>query len=225
VRSPLLVIGGIVMAYLLSPTLSILFIVILPLIIGSIILVLNRSVPLYTQVQKRLDRVNTVMRENLLGVRVVKSFNLEASQFARFSQVNDGLTGDNIRAQNLTFLLMPVVTLVMNFSVVFILWYGGGMVVAQGFELGKIIAFVNYLIQITRPPRRASTKSLPCSRPSAPRSSLKSRAITISNSKMSAFATVTAASQSLKTFHLRSARARAWVSSVRPARARARWSA
>ncbi len=149
VRSPLLVLGGIVMAYLLSPTLSILFCIILPIIVASIILVLNGSVPLFTQVQKRLDRVNTVMRENLLGVRVVKSFTMEDNQFKRFNQVNDDLTDHNIKAQNVTFLLMPIVTLVMNFSVVFILWFGGNMVISQNFEIGKIMAFINYLIQIT----------------------------------------------------------------------------
>ena len=149
VRSPLLVLGGIFMAYILSPTLSILFCIILPIIVCSIILVLNSSVPLFTQVQKRLDRVNTVMRENLLGVRVVKSFTMEDNQFQRFNQVNNELTDNNIKAQNVTFLLMPIVTLVMNFSVVFILWFGGNMVISQNFEMGKIMAFINYLIQIT----------------------------------------------------------------------------
>ena len=149
VRSPLLCLGGILMALLLSPSLSLLFVVILPLIVGAIILVLNGSVPLFTKVQQQLDRVNTVMRENLLGVRVVKSFVMEDNQFKRFNLVNDDLTDKSIRAQNVTFLLMPVVTLVMNFSVVFILWFGGRMVISQNFEIGKIMAFINYLIQIT----------------------------------------------------------------------------
>lgn len=149
VRSPLLCLGGILMSYLLSPRLSLIFCVIVPIIAASVYLVLNQSIPVFTQVQTRLDRVNTVMRENLLGVRVVKSFAMEEKQFERFDGVNDDLTEKSIRAQNMTFLLMPVVTLLMNLSVVVILWSGGRMVILQGFEVGKIMAFVNYMVQIT----------------------------------------------------------------------------
>ncbi len=149
VRSPLLCLGGIVMSYLLSPRLSLIFCVILPILIASIYLVLIKSIPVFTQVQIRLDRVNTVMRENLLGIRVVKSLALEPEQFERFTRVNDALTEKSIHAQNMTFLLMPVVTLLMNASIVFILWAGGNMVILHDFEVGKIMAFVNYMVQIT----------------------------------------------------------------------------
>ncbi|GAP15708.1 ABC-type multidrug transport system, ATPase and permease component [Longilinea arvoryzae] len=149
VRSPLLCLGGIVMSYLLSPQLSLIFCVILPILIVSIYFVLLKSIPVFTQVQIRLDRVNTVMRENLLGIRVVKSLALEPKQFERFTGVNDALTEKSIQAQNMTFLLMPVVTLLMNASTVFILWAGGNMVILHNFEVGKIMAFVNYMVQIT----------------------------------------------------------------------------
>lgn len=149
VRSPLLVIGSIFMAVLLSPKLSLLFCVVLPLISASIILVIQYSVPLYSRVQARIDQINTVMRENLLGIRVVKSFTLEQHQFERFSAANVELTGESIQAQNVTFLMMPATTLVMNLSVVAVLWFGGHMVQGQKLEIGKIMAFVNYLVQIT----------------------------------------------------------------------------
>ena len=89
------------------------------------------------------------MRENLLGVRVIKAFNLEDKQNAFFSKVNTEFTEKSIQAQNLTFTLMPIATLVMNLSVVAILWFGGNMVVSGNIETGKIMAFVNYLVQIT----------------------------------------------------------------------------
>lgn len=149
VRSPLLCLGGIVMSYLLSPRLSLIFCVILPILIASIYFVLKKSIPIFTQVQIRLDRVNTVMRENLLGIRVVKSLTLEPKQFERFAGVNAALTEKSIQAQNMTFLLMPVVTLLMNASIVFILWAGGNAVILHDFEVGKIMAFVNYMVQIT----------------------------------------------------------------------------
>lgn len=149
VRSPLLCIGGIFMSFLLSPSLSIVFCIILPILITCVAFVMMRSVPLYTQMQLWLDKVNTVMRENLLGVRVIKAFNLEDKQNALFSKVNTEFTEKSIQAQNLTFTLMPIATLVMNLSVVAILWFGGNMVVSGNIETGKIMAFVNYLVQIT----------------------------------------------------------------------------
>lgn len=149
VRSPMLCIGGILMSFLLSPRLAVVFCVVLPILITCVAVVIKRSVPLYTQMQSWLDRVNTVMRENLLGVRVVKAFNMEDRQNASFRSVNDGFTEKSIQAQNLTFTLMPIVTLVMNLTVVVILWFGGNMAVSGNLEIGKIMAFVNYLVQIT----------------------------------------------------------------------------
>ncbi len=149
VRSPMLCIGGILMSFLLSPRLAVVFCVILPVLITCIVYVVRKSVPLYTEMQSWLDRVNTVMRENLLGVRVVKSFHLEGRQYERFQDVNGKFTEKSIRAQGLTFSLMPIVTLLMNLTVVAILWFGGNMVTAGGLETGKLMAFVNYLVQIT----------------------------------------------------------------------------
>jgi ATP-binding cassette subfamily B protein len=149
VRSPLLCIGGIFMSFLLSPSLAIIFCIILPILITCVAFVMMKSVPLYTQMQLWLDKVNTVMRENLLGVRVIKAFNLEDKQNTLFSKVNTEFTEKSIQAQNLTFTLMPIATLVMNLSVIAILWFGGNMVISGNIETGKIMAFVNYLVQIT----------------------------------------------------------------------------
>lgn len=149
VRSPLLCIGGIFMSFLLSPRLAIVFCIILPILITCVAFVMMKSVPLYAQMQLWLDKVNTVMRENLLGVRVIKAFNIEDKQNALFSKVNTEFTEKSIRAQNLTFTLMPIATLVMNLSIVAILWFGGNMVISGNIETGKIMAFVNYLVQIT----------------------------------------------------------------------------
>ncbi len=149
VRSPLLCIGGIFMSFLLSPRLAVVFCIILPILITCVVFVMMKSVPLYTQMQLWLDKVNTVMRENLLGVRVIKAFNLEDKQNTLFGKVNTEFTEKSIRAQNLTFTLMPIATLVMNLSIVAILWFGGNMVVSGNIETGKIMAFVNYLVQIT----------------------------------------------------------------------------
>ena len=149
VRSPLLCIGGIIMALMLSPKLAIVLCVVLPVLVVFTMIVITKTVPMFTRLQSHIDRINTVMRENLLGVRVVKAFTMESRQYDRFTKVNNELTDTGIRAQSATFLLMPIVTLLMNLSVVAILWYGGNLESAGKLEAGKIMAFVNYMIQIT----------------------------------------------------------------------------
>ena len=148
-RSPLMFIGCIIMSFLLSPKLAVIFCVILPVLATLIILVITKTIPLYGKMQTNIDSVNTVMRENLLGVRVVKAFTMENRQFDRFSDVNDSLVGVSVKAQSMTFLLMPVSALIMNLSIVAILWFGGNMEISGILETGKIMAFVNYMIQIT----------------------------------------------------------------------------
>lgn len=149
VRTPLLLVGSVVMAFLLSPSLSTVFWLALPFVLGCMALVMWKSASLFSGAQAGLDRVNTIMRENLLGIRVVKAFSLESLQEGRFGASNRELTEANIRAQDATFLLMPAVMLAMNACIVAVLWFGGGMVKAGGLEIGKIMAFINYLVQIT----------------------------------------------------------------------------
>ncbi|MCI1831397.1 MAG: ABC transporter ATP-binding protein/permease [Bifidobacterium sp.] len=148
VKAPLTCVGGIAMSFLLSPRLALVFCIILPVILAFVVVVVRRSVPLYSQMQAWLDGVNVVMRESLLGVRVVKAFSMEARRRERFRTVNRSLTETSIQAQTLTFTLMPVVTLLMNVSVVAILWFGGAMVMSGDLETGRIMAFVNYMVQI-----------------------------------------------------------------------------
>lgn len=148
VRAPLLAIGGVIMAIKLSPELSTVFVVSIPLIILGITIILKKSLPLFTAVQNKIDNVNTVMRENILGIRVIKSFNLESNENKRFNVVNDDLTNSSIDSQNMNMVLWPFATLIMNLSVVCILWFGGNLVNTGNLEIGKIMAFINYLTQI-----------------------------------------------------------------------------
>ncbi len=148
-RSPMLFAGGIIMSFLLSFRLALVLCVALPLLTVSAIWIIRRAVPLYTVVQNRMDRINSVVRENLLGMKVVKAFALENRQIAQFERANVDLADNGIKAQKATFLLMPIVTLVMNLCVVAALWFGGLMQIRGVLPLGKIMAFVNYLVQIT----------------------------------------------------------------------------
>lgn len=148
VRSPLMCIGGIIMAVTLSPRLSIVFLVAIPIILIAVVVILKKSFPLFISVQEKIDGVNTVMRESILGVRVVKVFNIEDKLDERFNGANDDLMDKSIRAQNMNMILWPVVTLVMNLSIIGVLWFGGNMANNGSVEIGKIMAFINYLLQI-----------------------------------------------------------------------------
>lgn len=148
VRSPLICLGGIIMSLSISVKLSMIFLVVIPLIILSVTVITAKSTPFFTEMQKKIDNVNLVMRENLLGVRVVKAFAIEDKVKERFSYANDDLMSTSIKAQSVTILLWPLVTLIMNLSVVAILWFGGNYVNKGSLEIGKIMAFINYLVQI-----------------------------------------------------------------------------
>ena len=148
VRAPLLCVGGILMAYQLSHRLSIIFAVAIPIILVFVGFVMSKSFPLFKTMQEKIDKVNNVMRENLLGVRVIKAFTMEEKQRTRFNESNDDLMNQSIRAQKLMIILNPVVMLVVNFSVIAVLWYGGYLVQDGLLETGKIMAFINYLTQI-----------------------------------------------------------------------------
>ena len=148
VRAPLLAIGGIFMAVRLSTKLSTVFLISIPLIVLGIVIILKKSLPLFTTVQGKIDNVNTVMRENILGIRVIKSFTLEGNENKRFNEVNDDLKESSIKSQNMNMILWPFASLIMNLSVVAILWFGGNLVNTGGLEIGKIMAFINYLTQI-----------------------------------------------------------------------------
>ena len=148
VRAPLLCLGGIVLAVALNPRLSLILVVALPLLTFAMLLIIRRGFPLFAVVQERLDRVNTVMQENLSGVRVVKAFVRAARERERFGKANDGLRDATVTAQRALALMSPLMMLVMNLSVVAVIWFGGLQVHVRGVGVGQLMAFINYLMQI-----------------------------------------------------------------------------
>ena len=148
VRAPLTAIGGLIMAIILSKELASIFIIALPIILISILFIIKKSLPLFTSVQQKIDNINTVMRESILGVKVIKAFAIEKTQRERFDEANNNLTNESIASQNMNLILWPIATLIMNLTVVAVLWFGGNMVNTGSLEIGKIMAFINYLLQI-----------------------------------------------------------------------------
>ncbi|MGC8780924.1 MAG: ABC transporter ATP-binding protein [Anaerolineae bacterium] len=147
VRAPLLMIGSLIMAVLTSPILALLFVVLIPLVLAVTIWFINKAHPLFSEVQRRLDTLNTIMQENLAGVRVVKAFVREPHEIGRFRAANADLMQQNIVVAQVLALNMPLVMMIMNSGVVAALWWGGVQVKLGSLHLGQIIAFINYLTQ------------------------------------------------------------------------------
>jgi ATP-binding cassette subfamily B protein len=146
-RVPLLMVGSLVLAIVTSPQLAWLFVALVPLILVVLLVVMRRSFPLYSGVQSRLDRLNTVAHENLAGVRVVKAFARQPHELERFGEANDAFRRRNLGAVRLSAATMPLMMIVLNAGVVASLWIGGGLVERGGMQPGQLIAFINYLMQ------------------------------------------------------------------------------
>jgi len=147
VRAPFLCIGSIIMSYYLSPKLATIYLIALPIIILAIIFILKYSYPLFLLLQSKLDNINLVMRENILGVKVIKVFNIIDKQLHRFNLANEELKNANIKAQNVNMILWPIVSFVMNLTVIAVIWFGGIMVSKDLLQVGIIMAFINYITQ------------------------------------------------------------------------------
>ncbi|MGC4043847.1 MAG: ABC transporter ATP-binding protein [Armatimonas sp.] len=147
VRAPLLLIGGLVMAILTSPKLAWLFLALIPVVLLALTSILRKSYPMARQIQRGLDKLNTVLQENLAGVRVVKAFARADYEIGRFGKANEELVGLNTTLARLGALTGPMMTLSVNLGVVAALWIGGVNVRAGNLQVGQVVAFINYLTQ------------------------------------------------------------------------------
>lgn len=148
IRAPLLIIGSIVMAFLLNPGLATILLGIIPILSFLIVLRIKRGLPLFQKVQTAIDRVNGIMREYLAGVRVVKVFNRFALEQDKFDNANKGLTDTAVQAARSMASIQPLMQLVMNGSIILVLWFGGLRISSGNMQDGDILAFVNYFLQI-----------------------------------------------------------------------------
>jgi len=145
VRAPLVMIGSLVMAILTSPQLALMFLAFVPLVGLILIWVMRKAYPMFSEVQGRLDNLNTVLQENLAGVRVVKAFVRADYEIKRFGKSNDSLMDQTIRAAQAVAVTFPGITLVVNLGIAGALWFGGVQVTLGGLQTGELIAFINYL--------------------------------------------------------------------------------
>jgi ATP-binding cassette subfamily B multidrug efflux pump len=149
VKSPLLAIGGLVMAVRLNLHLAVVLAVVVPVVALLIVINMRLGLPRFLKVQKALDGVNGVMREYLSGVRVVKAFNRFDVEVEKFTKANEHFKNQSIAANRLMSVFSPAIMLTVNLGIVVVLWIGGMGVNTGNIQVGHIIAFINYMTQIS----------------------------------------------------------------------------
>ena len=150
VRAPMFFIGGALMMLTLDLSFGVVLACALPVMIIMVTFILMKATPLFSVVQKKLDKVNSVVQENVGGARVVKAYGQEDYEIKRFEGVNDELRGTNFKVLKIMALFGPVITLVMNFAVIAIIYIGGFQIHIEnaGMSTGSIMAAISYVTQI-----------------------------------------------------------------------------
>ncbi len=145
IRSPMLIIGSIIMAFTISVKLALILMLSVPILFIILYILISASYPLFASVQNKLDKVNAVLQENLAGIRVVKAFARARQEKKRFQQANGDYTHTAVKAWRIVSLNAPVLSLMLNATIVAVLWFGGFQVVGGDIAAGDLIAFINYV--------------------------------------------------------------------------------
>ena len=150
VSAPIMCVGGIILALNLDVPLSSLLLVVVPVLAVSVGVIISRMRPQFRLMQVRLDRINQVMREQIMGIRVIRAFVRDTHERERFGKANESLLEVSLRVGKLMSLRFPIVMLVMNASSDAGLWFGGQRIDSGGMQIGALTAFLSYLMQILK---------------------------------------------------------------------------
>lgn len=145
IAAPMMFIGGLVLALSQSVRLSVVLLVTIPLLIVVSVVFLKQILPYYRAQQTRIDEMNTVLRDQISGVRVVKAFTKEEGEKDRFERINGDLAGINTSIGKITGLMQPIFTLTMSFANIALIWIGGRMAGNGQVQIGQVIGFVTYI--------------------------------------------------------------------------------
>ena len=148
ILAPIMCVGGIIMALREDVPLSSLLVVIIPLMLLVIGILATRAMPLFRAMQKKIDRINQLMRENLSGIRVIRAFVRTEHEEERFDVANADLTDTSLRVNRLFALMIPALFMILNLSTVAILWFGGLRIDSGAMPIGNLLAFLQYVMQI-----------------------------------------------------------------------------
>jgi len=146
IRAPIMVVGSILMMLTINLELAKIMLFLLPLTLILAIIFVAKGQPLFLGVQRRLDKLNMVLQENLAGIRVVKSFVRTDREIKRFGGANQDLYSQQVKVTILFSILFPTMLLIINMSILGVIWFGGQQAIAGTFTVGELVAFTNYLL-------------------------------------------------------------------------------
>ncbi|ANS76196.1 multidrug ABC transporter ATP-binding protein [Paenibacillus yonginensis] len=148
VMAPMMAIGGLIMALSKDRELTLIFVVVIPVMALVIAAVASRGLPLFKAIQKKIDKLNLVLREALTGIRVIRSFNRIEFEKQKFDEANRDLTETSIKVNKIFAIMMPAMMIIMNFTQIAIVWFGGHRIDADEMQVGDLMAFIQYAMQI-----------------------------------------------------------------------------
>jgi ATP-binding cassette subfamily B multidrug efflux pump len=148
VAAPITLVGGVILALRQDVGLSAMLLVSVPTLVIAVGIVVTRMIPQFREMQLRIDNVNRILREQITGIRVVRAFVREPDEVDRFGRANDDLTATSLRAGRLMAFMFPSVMIVLNCSMVAAVWIGADRIAAGDMQIGALIAFLSYLVQI-----------------------------------------------------------------------------
>lgn len=146
--APFMLVGGLIMALSKDVKLSLVIFIAIPFIVLTIFIIMKKGYPLFRGVQKKLDRLNLVFRENLTGIRVIRAFAKGTEERERLKEANSDLTTISIKVNRLMAFTMPLMMLLMNITVVCIIWFGGIRIDNGSMQIGDLMAFIQYVMLI-----------------------------------------------------------------------------
>lgn len=146
--APMMLVGGIIMAVSKNARLSLVIVAAAPILSGAVLFVARRGTPLFKALQNKLDALNRVLRENLTGIRVIRAFNRIDYERRRFDQANQDLTRTAVTVNRLMAVMHPIIMLIMNGTIIAVIWFGGIRINSGSLQVGDLMAFIQYVMQI-----------------------------------------------------------------------------
>lgn len=146
--APIMFAGGLIMALSKDAKLSLVIVATMPVLVIAILIIFKKGLPLFQKVQKRIDRLNLVLRENLTGIRVIRAFSREKDEQERLGSANKSLRDVSIKVNRLMAFLQPTMMLVMNLTIVGVIWFGGLRIESGGMQIGDLMAYIQYVTMI-----------------------------------------------------------------------------
>jgi len=148
-RAPLLIIGSVIMSFFVNAQIAMIFAIVIPLVIGVLVWIMRKGSKMFHYVQSKLDQVNDVLRENLIGMRLIKAYVRREHEVDRFKEASSSLKDNTVKALRMIETSMPILLLIMNLGILLILGIGQAQVTGGNVQVGEVVAIVNYGLRVT----------------------------------------------------------------------------